>query len=277
MADIMAANNRTDSLSRFITRDIDRYPFTYRRGSLRFLKGLLLTPGTAGFVAVTDAIDYSAGSGYDFAASGEEVIAYARWQRHGSGEKARKWQREWGGGWWDGLNRALMRFEAKYQQTWPFSLSEQTFDHAHFGSIVHVLGEPWDPDVFGECWELLALYTHNKWQRRGLGKQLMEWGKERAREEGVPVIVQGSPVGGVVYRAAGFKEVGVLGLGQVGGFDELEFGGEVMRRWCWEPEKKYVKEGTVGRWVERARENRRRKEQKNEKGDESKEDKGEEA
>ena len=186
-------------------------------------------------------------------------MAYARWQRHGTSEKAKEWQASCNGGWWDGLNRTLTRFEAKYQQTWPFSLAEHTFDHAHFGRIAHLLGEPWDPDVFSECWELLGLYTHSEWQRRGIGKKLMEWGKERAREEGVPVIVQGSPVGGVVYRAMGFEEVGVLGLGEVGGFDELEFGGEVMRRWCWEPEEEYVKEGTEGRWVERARENKRRK------------------
>lgn len=257
MADIMALCNRTDSLSRFMTRDIDRYPFTYRKGALRFLKGMLLTPGTLGFVAESDAADYGPSSDYDFAAKGPEVVAHAFWHRHGTSEKAREWQRRCNGGWWDSLNRMLTGWEGKYQRTWPFSLAEHTFDHKHFRSIAHVLNEPWDQEVFGEAWELSGLFTRNEWQRKGLGKMLVEWGKERAREEGVPLIVSGSPVGGVAYRAMGFEEVHVLGLGKAGRFDELEYGGEVMRRWCWEPNEE-------GRWVERARENRRRKEDEKE-------------
>jgi hypothetical protein len=80
---------------------------------------------------------------------------------------------------------------------------------------------------------------------------LMAWGKERAVEEGVPVIVAGSPVGGVAYRAMGFVDVGSAGVEEGGfgeWFDEVALGGEVMRRWCWEPNRE-------GRWVERAREN----------------------
>ena len=153
-------NNRTDTLARFITRDIDRYPFTYRQGGLRFLKGLLLGKGTIGFVAETDQSDYDAHSDYDFAAKGPEIVAYARWKRHGSSAKAKEWQARCNNSWFDALNRMLTGWESKYQRTWPFSMNEHTFDHAHFNSIAHILFRPWDPEAFrgglGIAWPLYA-------------------------------------------------------------------------------------------------------------------------
>ena len=262
ITDILALNNHTDSLARFFTRDIERYPTTYRQGCLRFLKGLLLGTGTICFVAETDQEDnaceklnvHHSDSESEPVFKGSEVVGFCIWQRHGTTSKAKEWQRKVNGSWFDALNRGLMNVEGKYHKTWPWTLNEHTLNHAHFNAITPILFQPFDQDVFSEAWEILVFNTHVSWQRRGIGTLLMEWGKEQANEEGVPVIVSGSPKGGLAYRRMGFEEVGELGLGLAGGFDELEFGGEVMRRWCWEPNEE-------GRWVERARENRRKRKQ----------------
>ena len=236
MATITAENNRTDTLSRFMTRDIDKYPFTYRQGCLRFLKGLMSQVGAVGFVVVSDSSDERE-KGEDERGIGQEgeVIGYAIFQRNGTSPTAQTWQQD---SYAAKLNRFLLGLEARYQRTPPFTHSEHTFNHTNFALILPLLSTPWESPRFDESWEILSFYTAQRWQGRGVGGLMMKWGKERATEEGVALIVAGSPIGGVVYRRMGFRKLGTSGLGVRGGFDELEFGGEEMGRWVWEPQEK---------------------------------------
>jgi ribosomal protein S18 acetylase RimI-like enzyme len=65
-------------------------------------------------------------------------------------------------------------------------------------------------------------------QRRGVGKMLVGAGMERAREEGVPAMLEASPNGKSLYEKLGFVVVGEMILQGVG----AGVGGPVMR---WDP------------------------------------------
>ena len=45
-------------------------------------------------------------------------------------------------------------------------------------------------------------------QRRGIGQRLLEYGKQRAREEGVPLLLEATAAGLPLYKKNGFVEVG---------------------------------------------------------------------
>jgi GNAT superfamily N-acetyltransferase len=275
MADIMAKNNLTDTLSRFMTRDIDKYPFTYRMGCLRFLTGIVEGRGTVTFVAETDPEDTpsnptpgttaaSDGGGNDDAVGGTTaptLTGYISFHRHTSSPSTDHWHQNYNADWLSSLDRYLLSLKARYNGTPWFMRSEHTFNHDHMSRIGYLLNRPWDQEVFADSIEVLHCYTRQSYQRRGVGKMLMQWGKERAIEEGVPLIVAGSPIGGVAYRAMGFVDVGSAGADEGGfgeWFDEVAMGGEGMRRWCWEPNNE-------GRWVEKAIENIERERQERKK------------
>ncbi|KAH7417415.1 acyl-CoA N-acyltransferase [Cadophora sp. MPI-SDFR-AT-0126] len=57
---------------------------------------------------------------------------------------------------------------------------------------------------------LSLLMTDPKYQRRGIGTALLEWGHEFADREGVPCFLIASPVGHPLYAHVGWKEIGVM-------------------------------------------------------------------
>lgn len=59
-------------------------------------------------------------------------------------------------------------------------------------------------------WELEILGTHPDYRRRGVGKLMLEEGKRRARENGVPLVLLASVMGEHLYLSAGFREVNRL-------------------------------------------------------------------
>ncbi|KAH7039677.1 acyl-CoA N-acyltransferase [Microdochium trichocladiopsis] len=66
---------------------------------------------------------------------------------------------------------------------------------------------------------LSILACHPAYHRRGIGKQLVRWGLEKARREGLDLTVFGSPMGSLLYRNVGFREVGKFRV-QVDGEEE---------------------------------------------------------
>ena len=86
----------------------------------------------------------------------------------------------------------------------------------------------WEEERYKERWEIESVSIEPEWQRRGVGRELMGWVVEKAREEGVPVVVEASREGGVLYRSLGFVKVGE-GFRVPGG--EEEIGGGVFEWW----------------------------------------------
>jgi ribosomal protein S18 acetylase RimI-like enzyme len=93
--------------------------------------------------------------------------------------------------------------------------------------------------VFPEIWHLASLVVDTRYQRRGIGAMLLEWGIEQAQAEMVPCGLESSFAGKKLYEKMGFRT-----------FDEVRFGAgerDVFAVMVWEPS------GVEGRWLEKAR------------------------
>ncbi|CZR63312.1 uncharacterized protein PAC_13209 [Phialocephala subalpina] len=62
----------------------------------------------------------------------------------------------------------------------------------------------------GSFYELLELATSPKYQRRGIGSQLVNYGLEKAVRDGKKVYLSAAPKGVPIYTKLGFGEVGRL-------------------------------------------------------------------
>ena len=77
------------------------------------------------------------------------------------------------------------------------------------------------------------LHTDPEFQGHGAGSALMEWGKLKADELGVPIYLESSDKGHRFYQKHGFKDVEVLDI------DLSSFGGPVHKQplMIYEPSK----------------------------------------
>lgn len=62
----------------------------------------------------------------------------------------------------------------------------------------------------GALWFLTTLKTREAHRGRGAGSQLLEWGLERARTEGLPAYLEAAPTGVRLYERHGFRVIGPL-------------------------------------------------------------------
>lgn len=62
----------------------------------------------------------------------------------------------------------------------------------------------------GEDLEVMAV--DNDYQRRGIGKMMMQWGADQADRDGVESYVDGSPLGRGLYQQFGFVQKAVQGF-----------------------------------------------------------------
>ena len=61
-------------------------------------------------------------------------------------------------------------------------------------------------------WYLASLITWPEWQGRGVGRRLLDWGIERADQEGegreTPIYLEASDMSRGIYEHVGFRQVG---------------------------------------------------------------------
>jgi len=60
--------------------------------------------------------------------------------------------------------------------------------------------------------DLDSLYVDPAYQRKGIGKMLLQWGLQRADDGQNNVRLMASEAGAQLYRATGFDEVGSIDL-----------------------------------------------------------------
>jgi len=63
---------------------------------------------------------------------------------------------------------------------------------------------------------LHVLVVHPRFQRKGVGATLLDWGLEKARARGEKVYLEATNFGEGLYLKKGFKEVGFMILGNNG-------------------------------------------------------------
>jgi GNAT superfamily N-acetyltransferase len=72
------------------------------------------------------------------------------------------------------------------------------------------------PGKINEMWYLHVLVVHPRFQRKGVGASLLDWGLEKARARGEKVYLESTKFGEGLYLKKGFKEVGFMILGENG-------------------------------------------------------------
>ncbi|KAH8900690.1 hypothetical protein GQ53DRAFT_740644 [Thozetella sp. PMI_491] len=65
-------------------------------------------------------------------------------------------------------------------------------------------------DAHKQMWDLNSLAVSSIHQRKGIGKILVQWGLDRAAQEGKHVLILANPTGTHLYRKMGLEEVGDL-------------------------------------------------------------------
>lgn len=242
----------TDPLANYLLKDIDKYPTSHRRGIYHFVRSKITGSGCdITYVLESDPEDYETAPDSWTRQSEREIIGVATWQRHGTSEVARKWQRIARGSIVDQVNRILVAVEDSYNSFFP-SLNP-CFSIPNLQAVESLENKEWDPEVFDEYWSLHFPQVFPAWQRRGLARKLMNVVLDIAQDEVVPVVVSSSPLGSLAYQGVGFQSIGLCGCDKL--FDELEYGGDRMQLWVWEPELPQGWKGSSD-WAGRARRRR---------------------
>ena len=195
-----------DNLFLFLRPHKFRYPTYLRSHFVRVLHQRLNTPALVGRVAVSDDND----EWFDESV-GSEVLGYATWERRGKDFD----QKFWGE---DSVGKLFERFTTTLEvKRSSFFRLDPSYDYENLQAYLEAANA--GDSIFETCLEdypehmwLAFLCVDPKFQRKGVGKRLMQWGMKRADQESVPLGLASSPAGEKLYRDCGFEEVGVFWL-----------------------------------------------------------------
>lgn len=143
----------------------------------------------------------------------EVVTGVAEWQRVGLG-----WERLWRcWGWWDPrrlVQPIIKLFTGLHYQVFgnrsfvrpspedPKPLTKFNFEELMWPFMAHhFTSVPYRQNH----WELATLGVDPKYQRRGVGRELVLWGLEKAREDDLPAVVVGAKGTEEFYERCGFE------------------------------------------------------------------------
>ncbi|MCJ1471615.1 hypothetical protein MMC13_000255 [Lambiella insularis] len=198
-----------NELSNFLAPDRAKHPLSWRQQALKIHRSKYYQPNAFSFVCVADASD-------DFA-SADEILGCTRWVRQASKEDATAdpWTRRP-----SLLERAeswLCWAEAKWEATLRIN---PAISWDHWDAFIRAITDSTGFAPLGGAthWFLDSLAVAPEYQRRGVGRTLVDWGLQRAEAETqervaggkapVPVALVGTALGLHLYRSLGFKVVG---------------------------------------------------------------------
>ncbi|KAK6601332.1 GNAT family protein [Botrytis cinerea] len=172
-------------------------PEAVANGSLRRsinlrIRKRLVEAGTHCYVSMSDEDD-------EFWSGTPELLGYAFWTRVGKSEAAKKWQTDT---LFSKLERTLIGAEMWYSEY--FLDRDRPWDKIHYMRNLSI-------DHFGsipEYLELAALAVHPKFHRRGIGGMMLRYGIDLAQKEQVPLVLEASRAGTLLYTKNGFRETG---------------------------------------------------------------------
>lgn len=145
---------------------------------------------------------------------------------------------------WQALNLGLIKLSQSYSKLFHLNPAVSSSRTTAFYNALKL-----DFQDIDEYWHLRELAVHPDHQRKGVGKMLVDWGIEKAGEEGVPLGLESSPVGRGLYEQRGFRFYGVIG-GEVREEDEGAGVDGAKEKVAWNGDPLYIWEptGRKGDW-----------------------------
>ncbi|CAL5871756.1 uncharacterized protein PFLUO_LOCUS6009 [Penicillium psychrofluorescens] len=210
MARISCTEYFDSPLNTFLCPHRHQYPNDCLRRFVQMIRGRSLNPRSIGFVAVS-------------ASAPGIPLGYAQFIRLGNDDAAKRlvsaqaslWlsvQR-----WWNSLCTRIVNLVWPDRSADPDAMRQ--FD-ASAGADHRMFWEEGEMKVrYGERWYVQSVVVSSLYQRRGLGRMLMDEVLRRAQEDGVVVGLEASVDGEKLYRRLGFELRGrfSMNLGEVGG------------------------------------------------------------
>ncbi|PQE13223.1 GCN5-related N-acetyltransferase protein [Rutstroemia sp. NJR-2017a BBW] len=192
LADIAVAAFRNDEVysSFFPASAVESGAF--RRSHLLRMRKRIVDVGMRGFVVESDEDD-------DFWNGEKDILGYAFWSRTGTSEAARKWQTD---SLYMKLERGLIASEDWYSE----NFQDRDRDWEKIRQFRNLLADNFAS--VPEYLELATLGVNPKYHRRGIGGKLVQWGIDAAKEEHIPVVLEGSVSGTKLYSKMGFHITG---------------------------------------------------------------------
>ncbi len=165
-----------------------------------------------------------------------ELVGFAVWQISGDCTLAKQWARE--EAWWLPVERQLLDLEDKYFRY----VTNRSIDYCFRDELIEHMHKNFDD--LSACLHLVVLTVPSKHERKGIGRAMVRWGLDLAREEGLPVGLESTLAGKNLYDAENFKIFKFNTLGE-GTPSKLTI--PVM---LWESENgKWLVEDGSGYWV----------------------------
>lgn len=195
-----------------------QYPDHFRDLFLRRHRLRYWSPGCVFYVAVTDL-------GHDVYPAGR-VVGYAIWERRGTSDAAKRWQKQTFGG---ALECMLLKATESYIS---FTSANKSLDYERLRLCLSEAKQ--DFAAISDMWKLQNLCVHVDYQRHGIGSMMMNWGKEQAEREGVPIGLESSEAARPAYLKNGFRKYGNMHI--------KDFPIDDVPIFIWEPK------GMEGRW-----------------------------
>ncbi|KAL0640607.1 hypothetical protein Q9L58_000271 [Maublancomyces gigas] len=166
---------------------------SFRYTRLRYARNAMLKPSTRLLVAETNA---------------GEIVGYAIWERLGDDPIAQRVKAER-----DGIRLRLERFLVNITDRINSYIAPDPSADPIAATRLRIASNKleklhWDTAERKTRWHLHWLGVDPQHQRRGVGRQLAQWGLDRAIEDRVWAGIESSAVGEKLYTSMGFKVIG---------------------------------------------------------------------
>lgn len=192
VAEITNQTFSKDELFTWLYPHQSHFPDDLRRFQLIRLRTRLVEQGSHGFVAESEEGDAEW-------TGKPEVLGFAFYIRNGDDPIAEKWRKD---PVMNKLERHLLSWESWYEESF--------LDRASDRSRALMLGNATEYNIYSQLssyWHLGLLGVSPRCQRRGIGAKLVSYGQEIAAEENVPVTLEASVMGRLLYAKMGFRIV----------------------------------------------------------------------
>jgi GNAT superfamily N-acetyltransferase len=220
LAHIANAGNAQSALHRRIALCRDQHPIDYYHWRLNIIRQRFATPDLRTIVAEDS--------------SSSEILGLASWVVEGSDTALYK---QWVGEstWADWLEGKLVWAE----KTWCRYVMDKSIDYKFLNRYMAAF-QGTAKSARPACLHLHLIVVKPSTQSRGVGRMLVDWGKELAVREGLPLFLEANLEATGFYEKSGFSRLGKDLVVSPDGQESIR-----IPVFVWEGEQR------VGRWLER--------------------------